>query len=132
MIGEELMIGDVVVFPHGIDKVVDILYVDGKGLCASFAASATLFPIEVERLAPFTMTVNSDVFEDMLTRLGFEHVGGGLFILLDVQGDIVKKIEFHTRNHWLSINDGVISPISSMSEIQHALKLCGLRSRIVL
>lgn len=56
MKAEELMIGDIVKFPHGADKVRDIVFVEGKGMCASFAASATLFPVEVETLESLTIT----------------------------------------------------------------------------
>lgn len=52
MKANELMIGDLVRFPIGNEKVVDLPYIEGKGMCASFAASATLFPVEVEKLEP--------------------------------------------------------------------------------
>ena len=53
----ELMIGDWVKFPGGaIDKIVDLPFIEGKGLCASFAASATLFPFPIEKIEPIPLT----------------------------------------------------------------------------
>ena len=56
MKANELMIGDWVKFPIGNEKIIDLPYIPGKGICASFAASATLFPVEVEKLQPIPLT----------------------------------------------------------------------------
>ena len=53
---KELSIGNWVKFPYGIDKIIDLPYVEGKGICASFAASATLFPVSIEDLEPIPIT----------------------------------------------------------------------------
>lgn len=53
---KELSVGNWAKFPHGIDKIVDLPYIEGKGMCASFAASATLFPVSVENLEPIEIT----------------------------------------------------------------------------
>lgn len=53
---KELSVGNWVKFPHGIDKIIDLPYVEGKGMCASFAASATLFPVSVEELEGIPLT----------------------------------------------------------------------------
>ena len=53
---KELSVGNWVKFPHGIDKIIDLPYIEGKGMCASFAASATLFPVSVEDLEPIEIT----------------------------------------------------------------------------
>lgn len=52
----ELMIGNWVKFPFGNEKIIDLPYIPGRGICASFAASATLFPVEVKKLQPVTLT----------------------------------------------------------------------------
>lgn len=66
---KQLMVGDLVNFNGTIDKVQEILYVDGKGYCASFAASATLFPVPLDKITPIPLT------NDIIGKNGFHHNG---------------------------------------------------------
>ena len=70
MKANELMIGDWVKFPIGNERIIDLPYIMGKGICASFAASATLFPVEVEKLEPTPLT------PEILEKNGFTHSFG--------------------------------------------------------
>lgn len=127
MKAEELMIGDIVLFPHGADKVRDILFVDGKGMCASFAASATLFPVEVERLTPLTIT------EEHLTQLGFRNDGGDTFILDTTNMCFTCRFTYFIGTKVLYINNGFIpEPICNVHQLQHAMRLCNIKCDITL
>lgn len=122
MKAEELMIGDLVKFPHGINIVRDILYVDGVGLCASFAASATLFPVEVEKLAPITINVAH------LLQFGFKHVEGDVFVLDTTNVCFKCVFRYDIGSKVLHINDGFIpEPICNVHQLQHAMRLCNLK-----
>lgn len=127
MKAEELMIGDIVLFPHGADKVRDILFVDGKGMCASFSASATLFPIEIERLTPLTIT------EEHLAQLGFRNAGGSTFILDTTNLCFKCRFTYYIEEKVLHINGGFIpEPICNVHQLQHAMRLCNLKCDITL
>lgn len=69
MRAEDLMIGDWVKFPIGNERIIDLPYIMGKGICASFAASATLFPVEVEKLEPTPLT--PEILEKNLSKHRF-------------------------------------------------------------
>ena len=127
MKAEELMIGDIVMFPHGMDTVRDIVFVDGKGMCASFAASATLFPIEVERLTPLTIT------EEHLAQLGFHNDGGDTFILDTTNMCFTCRFTYFIGTKVLYINNGFIpEPICNVHQLQHAMRLCNIKCDITL
>lgn len=127
MKAEELMIGDIVMFPHGIDTVRDIVFVDGKGMCASFSASATLFPIEVERLTPLTIT------EEHLAQLGFRNSGGDTFILDTTNMCFTCMFTYFIGTKVLYINNGFIpEPICNVHQLQHAMRLCNIKCDITL
>lgn len=127
MKAEDLMIGDVVMFPHGADKVRDILYVEGKGLCASFAASATLFPVAVDDLTPLTIT------EDHLKQLGFRNDGGDTFILDTTNVCFTCRFTYFIGTKVLYINNGFIpEPICNVHQLQHAMRLCNIKCDITL
>lgn len=127
MKAEELMIGDIVLFPHGADKVRDILFVDGKGMCASFSASATLFPVEVDRLTPLTIT------EEHLAQLGFRNDGGDTFILDTTNMCFTCRFTYFIGTKVLYINNGFIpEPICNVHQLQHAMRLCNIKCDITL
>lgn len=129
MKAEDLMIGDVVMFPHGADKVRDIVFVDGKGMCASFAASATLFPVEVEKLEPLTIT------EDVLGQIGFTKVGQeeGAHILVGENAGVSYGLMYNIESKVLRLNGGLIpEPICNVHQLQHALHLCNIQYTIAL
>lgn len=146
MKAEDLMIGDLVKFPHGIDKVCDLPYVEGKGICASFAASATLFPVPVEALEPIPLT------PEILEKNGFKKLESDTLSQTWAWAEKSEKI----YNRWVQITfynepingvsyltkietcsskgDGVnhlhSCDIESVHELQHALRLCGIEKEI--
>lgn len=144
MKAEELMIGDLVKFPYGIDKVCDLPYVEGKGICASFAASATLFPVPVEALEPIPLT------PEILEKNGFRWTGSGdstgmLSTPWDFDGiryniyvGLKKKtIEVHSAHpelrteSWRKVNKVSLEVCGFfVHELQHALRLCGINLEI--
>lgn len=123
MEANELMIGDWVMFPNSIEKVQEISYVCGKGYCASFAASATLFPISIDKIKPIPLT------PEMLEKNGFQYNN-----LPFVQGWEQFGLTLYSGGNGYRINCGtnVALVIDSVHELQHALKLCGINKEIVL
>ena len=133
MKAEELMIGDWVKFPNSIEKIIDLPYIEGRGICASFAASATLFPVEVDELEPIPLT------PEILEKNGFvqnprsksrrshQICTDSVYISwwkgrLNI---LYKPFIGHSTNH---LNcDGKF-----VHELQHALRLCGIEKEIVL
>ena len=124
MKANELMLGDWVKFPGGtIDKIVDLPYIEGKGICASFAASATLFPISVEKIEPIPLT------PEILEKNGFIYNE-----LPFVQGWEQFGLTLTNGGNGFRINCGinVAMIIDSVHELQHALRLCGIEKEIEL
>ena len=133
MKANELMIGDWVKFPIGNERIIDLPYIMGKGICASFAASATLFPVEVEKLEPTPLT------PEILEKNGFVEINDdekwykmqlleendfvGLEKFEDY-GFVFASVVFPNLINHLSIN--------YVHELQHALKLCGIEKTIEL
>jgi len=143
---EDLMIGDWVNFNGTIDKVQEILYVEEKGYCASFAASATLFPIPLDKITPIPITP-----EILTEKLGFV-----------VQNEKHLIYDFHIEDKGLVFPDNIrlkghvkirfnenpkgkyeftwfmncarleSLKIQYIHELQHALKLCKIEKDIVL
>lgn len=129
MKAEELMVGDWVRFPIGNDKICDLPYVEGKGICASFSASATLFPVSVEQLEPIPLT------PEILEKNGFNYVketgymcyeqlGDRQYNLIAVKGNILQ-MQFTSGNL-------VWTECRYVHELQHCLKLVGIEKDIVL
>lgn len=136
MKAEELMIGDLVKFPHGIDKVCDLPYVEGKGICASFAASATLFPVPVEALEPIPLT------SEILEKNGFRKLNNQYYLTLSKIYDTWEIIiDVYNGFYYLNVDQdrddvdqGGIRDLKifKVHELQHALRLCGIEKEIVL
>lgn len=150
----ELMIGDWVMFPNSIEKVQEISYVCGKGYCASFAASATLFPISIDKIKPIPLT------PEILEKNGFiteEREGDPTFPYLAF---IIENDEYRIEITWYDSHD-VYEPNTGeylhgapefwnmdilgkcgnydcgknklyLHEFQHALKLCGIEKNIII
>lgn len=77
---EDLMIGDWVNFNGTLDKVQEISFIDKPnylGYCASFAASATLFPVPLDKVTPIKIT--RDFLEKNLT-MSTDYMGNKYFI----------------------------------------------------
>lgn len=53
---EDLMIGNHVLFPHGIDTVVELAYDESARPYVSFAASATIFHDPLDKVKPIPLT----------------------------------------------------------------------------
>ena len=144
------MIGDWVVFPHGCDRVQELSYIPGHGHCASFAASATLFPVEVDKLKPIPLT------PEILEKNGFKQVdmGGEICIIgeylwgdegkrnftivritfykgLNSGVNLLTKIETDC-SHESGINMIHSCDIEYVHQLQHALRLCGIEKEIIL
>ena len=133
----DLMIGDWVKFPIGNEKVVDLPYIEGKGICASFAASATLFPVEVDKLEPIPLTA------EILEKNGlvkWEH--GYLWKeRIGIGGQTTSasspiELIVYEGGHSVILNphDGkeFQGSIDFVHELQHALRLCGIDKQIEL
>lgn len=133
---KELSVGNWVKFPHGIDKIIDLPYIEGKGMCASFAASATLFPVSVEDLEPIEITLEilekngwklgkyssaTLEFEDKRVILDFTKFGILLriFVVID---NILEGEDFQI----LDIR------INGVHQLQNALALCRINKEIKL
>jgi len=132
MKANELMIGDWVMFPNSIEKVQEVAYIEGKGYCASFAASATLFPIPIDKLKPIPLTT------EILEKSGLEHNKGEMYYhgkLMYHHESKYVSICYGANNYWhLHINNGCdfSKAIKYVHELQHALKLCGIEKTIKL
>ena len=129
MKANELMLDDWVAFPHGRERVQELSYIQGHGYCASFASSAALFSVEVEKLEPIPLTgevleKNGWYIPDLYLWYRHNSVpflisekGGNLFCLYaDSEHD--KREFFCTINY--------------VHELQHALRLCGIDKEIIL
>lgn len=134
---KKLSVGNWVKFPHhGIDKIIDLPYIEGKGMCASFAASATLFPVSVEDLEPIEITLEilekngwklgkyssaTLEFEDKRVILDFTKFGILLriFVVID---NILEGEDFQI----LDIR------INGVHQLQNALALCRIDKEIEL
>ena len=125
---KSLMIGDWVRFPIGNDKVCDLPYVEGKGICASFSASATLFPVPAEQLEPIPLT------PEILERNGFveDRINEGWWVNVNPKRAI--SIAFRGDKYGTDINISSYRSLPtffdghlfSVHELQHALRLCGI------
>jgi hypothetical protein len=124
MEAKDLMIGDWVEFPIGIDKIVDIIYVVGRGLCASFAASATLIPVEIGKLKPIPLTT------DILEKNGFERRKDGY----DIGIPLLYWDKYCTAICGWNHCDDIIKVFDCryVHQLQHALRLFGIDKEIEL
>ena len=130
MKANELMIGDWVQFPMGYEKVQEIGFVQGHGYCASFAASATLFPVEIDKIEPIPLTA------EILEKNGFvngEEVWAANCpedknLLLEITWDDTRKVAAWSIN----CNEYCVLELHYVHELQHALRLCGIDKNIVL
>lgn len=131
MKAEELMIGDWVKFPIGIEKIIDLPYIEGRGICASFAASATLFPVEVDKLEPILLTpeiLEKNGFESDTNMFGFADYELSKDYILENRGDrfcISRRVNNSGSTYW-------ILTIFFVHQLQHALRLCKIDKTIEL
>lgn len=143
MRANELMVGDWVKFPGGtIDKIVDLPYIEGKGICASFAASATLFPFSVDKIEPIPLT------PEILEKNGFEN---DFYEEESVADYHTIRLEGYSLKHNIGEIDGYLvtwckgginvttdfhgcvqKDISYVHELQHCLKLVGIDKKITI
>lgn len=125
MDAKELMIGDWVNFNGSFDKVQEICYIQGSGMCASAAASATLFPIKMELIKPIPLTA------EILEKNGFVCRGAwaipGEDIGIRQDGD-----EWGLLPHYGLYTSFAFCHIKFVHELQHALRLCGIEHEITL
>ena len=123
-------------FPNSIEKVQEISYVCGKGYCASFAASATLFPISIDKIKPIPLTpeiLEKNYFKKCVVANGMEidkkfnpyHITEQLYIHDGMCGTIVC----------CSDGGSTLSPLFEckyVHQLQHILKASGILNEIVL
>ena len=132
-----LMVGDWVKFPGGtIDKIVDLPYIEGKGICASFAASATLFPFSVDKLEPIPLT------PEILEKNGFKPQGCYKFTYTDNYCSIEiicapdesedNEIVYTSGVYMAGATFRTTITMEYIHELQHALHLCGIEKEIIL
>lgn len=129
---KELAVRNWVKFPHGIDKIVDLPYIEGKGVCASFAASATLFPVPVKNIEPIEITL------EILEKNGWK-LGKYSSATLEIENKIVV-LEFYESGTQLRIFNRAVDEglqildirISGIHQLQNALTLCGINKEIKL
>lgn len=147
MKAEELCIGDWVEFPHCIDRIVDLPYIRGNGLCASFAASATLFTVPIEQLKPIPLT------QEILEKNGFKFDGSGQRSMMLIStphfsegiryniyvGLKKKTIEVFSAHpeekspNWRKSNKVYLEVCGCyVHELQRALRLCNIDKEMVL
>ena len=120
------MIGDWVEFPIGNERIIDLPYIMGKGICASFAASATLFPVEVEKLEPIQLT------PEILEKNGFEKYGqryAGIQQWVTKEGERISLVQCISDGTWGLGGD---LWIESVHELQNWLHLRKKTKEIVL
>ena len=123
MEANKLMIGDWVKFPIGNEKIVDLPYIEGRGICASFAASATLFPVEVDKLEPIPITAEILEKNGWLTGQFYsETLLNGWQIQWDGATVRMRKGEYYE----------VCISIQYVHELQHVFRLCGIDKTIEL
>lgn len=136
---KDIMIGDWVKFPGGaIDKVVDMPYIEGKGICASFAASATLFPFPISKIEPIPIT------PEILEKNGFkeEQLPIGIRKMIweseDTRTEIVlymddtMPMEIRKNIYYEDEICYTLPFVWVVHELQHALRLCGIEKEIEL
>lgn len=123
---KDLMIGDWVEFPGGaVDKIVDLPYIEGKGICASLAASATLFPFPISRIKPIPLT------PEILKKNGFKDAQFYSELLWNDAFQIISdcdSLSIRCKNSDLSLS----IPCYTVHELQNALRLCGIEKEIEL
>jgi len=128
---KELSIGNWVKFPYGIDKIVDLPYVEGRGVCASFAASATLFPVSVKDLEPIEIT------PEILEKNGFYEDKDGVY-----SDDNSYLIPMYSNGFDAGTWETHIEPTEGIGDfsgtlkyvhqLQNALALCGIDKKFEL
>lgn len=136
---EEMMLNDWVKFPIGNDRIIGLIYVEGKGICASFSASATLFPVSVSEIEPIPLT------SEILEKNGFSNYADSWYFPSDEKNirigfhmyETVLDIKTDNASFYKKIPYGYRSIIKygnilSVHELQHALRLCGINKEIIL
>ena len=128
---EEIMVGDWIMFPNSIEKVQEVSFVEGKGYCASFAASSTLFPILIDLLKPIPIT------PEILEKNGFTTDDDDIYRWTNAIEDIVRLYTDDNHTWFVDLSSdicGVIDylAINSIHELQHALRLCKIDKEIEL
>ena len=128
----ELMIGDWVKFPIGNEKIIDLPYIPGKGICASFAASATLFPVEVEKLQPIPLT------PEILEKNGLKPDTAEDAYKYCYRIESVSIVECYANagcryRFIISFGDTRLRiTLMFVHQLQHALRLCGIEKEITI
>lgn len=128
---EEIMVGDWIMFPNSIEKVQEVSFVEGKGYCASFSASATLFPISTDLLKPIPIT------PEILEKNGFLIYDDAYYLWENAKEDIVRLYTDDNHTWFLYMCSDICGhidylEINNVHELQHALRLCKIDKEIVL
>lgn len=135
MKASELMLDDWAAFPHGCDRVRELSYIPGHGHCASFAASATLFSVEVGKLEPIPLT------EEILAKNGFGYIERDTLMHYThyYLGEpyFCRNMDLHigtdNKGHfWLNYLRNDIDGLRYVHELQHAFRLLRIDREVVL
>lgn len=143
---EELMVGDWVNFNGTIDKVQEILYVEGKGYCASFAVSATLFPIPLDKITPIPLTTEilekNGYTHDELTEESIKNLHSVIDIAYLISDDhriiVHNDMCLNSNNKWYVHIDSedfctiATSEITYVHQLQHLLNDNNIEKKIIL
>lgn len=132
---KELSVGNWVKFPHGIEKITNLPYIEFKGrggLCAGFAGSSTAFPVSVKYLEPIAIT------PEILEKNGWK-LGEYSSATLEIENKIVV-LEFYESGTQLRIFQRAEDEdlqildvkVSGLHQLQNALTLCGIDKEIEL
>jgi len=136
MKANELMIGDWVKFPIGNEKIVDLPYIEGRGICASFAASATLFPVEADKLEPIPLTpeiLEKNGFKEEQLPIGVRKV---IWESEDTRTEIVlymddtMPMEVRKNIYYEDEICYTLPFVWAVHQLQHIIRLCDINKTI--
>lgn len=124
---KELSVGNWVKFPHGIEKITNLLYIESEGrgrLCAGFAGSATLLPVSVKYLEPIEIT--PEILEKNGIKKEYNILYDDFYYNDDVS--ITKVVD-----EWF-VRIGATNSlyVKYVHQLQNALTLCGINKEIEL
>ena len=129
MTQEELMVGDLVMFNNGVDKVQEIYGKVGNVYLQEYGT------IEISRLSPIFLT------EEILEKIGFVRfyvnyvnywkmqVDNSYIELRPTEGNMAIWLDYDKDNDGIYANYILPYP-DNLHQLQHALRLCGIEKEI--
>ena len=132
MKAEDIQIGDYLEFPIGIEKVIDLPYIEGKGICASFAANATLIPVEVDELKPIPLIpkILEKNFEKMRGVENHYGLSDDYFaVVIREVTDSIWQVEYANCEAHFPVCRNLVCHVH---QLQNVLRLLGIKKEIIL